>query len=198
MKTMQNFVDQLTGPELYDRIVEQLCQHIEGFQEDHSRYLAAIHRLKEALGDPVDQVISAIERRISSDLFFAGSLGLKMNWDHFVDPMTPNCTWPQVDYSDYLREDLAHSLPTYRHTEGLLSSFYHSLTAQQKEIYGAVTEYESCLLTFGPKLAHYYGYLLGNTLLYRVVPGYRPDHTLTMKYKTALENYFGCRFLPVA
>ena len=57
------------------------------------------------------------------------------------------------------------------------------------EEYG--TEYICYLETVGPKLAHYYGYLLGNAMLHRVIPGYQPDLALTLGYFTMLKNYFG-------
>lgn len=202
MKTMQNFVEQLTSPKIVDALVEQLLEHMEDFREDHHRYLTAISRLKSALGDHmaplVDNVVAAIHRRTASDLIFAGALGLKMNLDHFQNPMSPNCTWPQIDFNDYLRENIAHSLPEYQLTETILSDFYNSLTPEQREIYCAITEYASHLETVGPKLAHYYGYLLGDTLLYNIVPGYHPDRVLTMNYNTMLEDYFGKYFLPIA
>lgn len=197
MKTMQDFVNQLTSPEIADALVDQLLEHVDGFREDHCRYLSAVNQLKAERGDAVDDAVTAIRRRTASVLSFAGALGLKMNWDHFTNPMAPNCTWPQVDYKDYLREDLARSLPDYLLADAVLSNFYHSLTTQQRETYAAITEYEDHLLTAGPKLAHYYGYLLGNSLLNYLVPGYRPDAALTMKYNAMLSDYFGKLFLPI-
>jgi len=192
MKTIQNFVEELTGQEIVDTLVELLLKHIDGFQDDHHRYLTAVNRLKAELTAPaVDGVISAIHRRISSDLLFSAFLGLKMNWEHFINPMAPNCTWPQVDFDDYLQENVAHSLPVYKLTEATLANFYNSLSEQQKEIYLAITEYESYFETSGPKLAHYYGYLLGNTLLPLIIPGYQPDSVLNMRYTAMLEGYWG-------
>ena len=107
MKTMQNFVEHLTGQGIVDALVEQMLQHIEGFREDHDRYLSAVSKLKVELGDPVDKVVTAICERTASDLLFAGFLGFRMNWEHFQNPVTPNCTWPQVDYNDYLQENIA-------------------------------------------------------------------------------------------
>lgn len=198
MKTMQNFVEQLTGPGIVDALVEQMLEHIDGFRAEHNRYLSAVKHLKAELGNAIDKVVVAIQKRTASGLFLAGFLGLKMNWDHFVNPMAPNCTWQQVEYNDYLREDLARSLPEYQLADTVLSNFCHSLTAQQQKTYNAITEYENHLLTVGPKLAHYYGYLLGNTLLCHLIPGYRPDTVLTIKYNTMLTDYFGKHFLPIA
>lgn len=195
MKTMQNFVEQLTGPGIVDALVEQMLQHIEGFREDHDRYLSAVNKLKAELGDSVDKVVTAIRERTASDLLFAGFLGFKMNWEHFQNPMTPNCTWPQVDYNDYLQENIAHSLPDYQLADAVLSDFYRSLTTRQQETYTAIMEYETHLATVAPKLAHYYGYLLGNELLPRVVPGYHTDAVLTIRYTDMLNRYFGKPFL---
>lgn len=197
MKTMQDFVNQLTGPEIVDALVDQLLEHVEGFREDHRRYLSAANQLKAELGDTVDDAVAAIRRRTATVLFFTGVLGLKINWDHFVNPMAPNCTWPQVDYKDYLREDLARNLPECQLANTVLSDFYHSLTTKQQEIYAAIMEYENHLLTAGPKLAHYYGYLLGNSLLNHLIPGYRPDTALSIKYNAMLSDYFGKPFLPI-
>lgn len=197
MKIIQTLVEQLTGSEMVNAFVEQMLEHIDGFRAEHNRYLSAVDKLKAEVGDTMDDVVSAIHKRTATVLFLAGFLGLKMNWDHFVNPMTPNCTWPQVDYKDYLREDLSHSLPEYQLADAFLSNFFHSLTAAQQKTYDAIMEYEDHLLTAGPKLAHYYGYLLGNTLLYHLIPGYHPDTVLTIQYNTMLDAYFNTHFLPI-
>ena len=198
MKTIQTLVGQLTGPAIVDDFVEQMLEHVDGFRSEHNRYLSAVKALKTELGDIAIEADSAICKRTASVLFLAGFLGLKMNWDHFINPLTPNCTWPQVDYNDYLREDLASCLPEYQLADSFLSDFFLSLTAEQRKTYDAIMEYEDHLLTAGPKLAHYYGYLLGNTLLYHLIPGYRPDTVLTIQYNTMLTDYFGKPFLPIA
>ena len=41
------------------------------------------------------------------------------------------------------------------------------------------------------KLAHYYGYLAGNELLYFLIPGYHADTVLDIRYSHMLEQYFG-------
>ena len=66
-----------------------------------------------------------------------------------------------------------------------------TLTEKQKETYEAVNTYTSHLETVGPKLAHYYGYLLGNELLPWVIPGYHADSVLTIRYTDMLRQYFG-------
>ena len=67
------------------------------------------------------------------------------------------------------------------------------LTAALKERspMDAVKEYRATLETAGMRLAHYWGYLLGNDILPRCIPGYRPDITLDLRYRRMLETHFG-------
>lgn len=193
MITTQEILEQLAGQKTADALVETMLTQIDDFRESHDHYTSAIRQLRQELGACVDEVTGAIDRQAASALFFSGVLGLKMNLDHFTNPMSPNCTWPQVDYGDYLRETTAHSLPVYRQAEAVLSDFRQRLTREQAEQFEAVSEYISHLETVGPKLAHYYGYRLGNDLLPLLVPGYHPDMALTIQYTTMLEHYFGKR-----
>lgn len=191
MKAIQDFLSQLTGGTAANAFVEQMLAHIEGFREGRERYLLAIGQLG------AEQVDAAITKRFTADILFAAFLGLQMNLEHFKNPISPNCTWPQLDYNDYLREDLAHSLPDYLEADQVLTAFCSSLTEEQDELRDAIMDYDSYLVTYGPKLAHYYGYLLGNTLLRWLVPGYREDAALTYKYNMMLGKYFGKFFLPI-
>lgn len=43
------------------------------------------------------------------------------------------------------------------------------------------------------KLAHYYGYLMGNELLMHCIPGYHRDTVLDIQYTRMMEQYFGQR-----
>ena len=42
-----------------------------------------------------------------------------------------------------------------------------------------------------PKLAHYYGYQMGNTLLRLIVPSYHDDPSVDLRYARILEDCFG-------
>lgn len=196
MKMIQDFAHQLISPDLAEVLTDHMRTHMEDFRTSHHRYLTAINKLRPELGSAVDAVISAVNQRAASDILFSAALGLKMNWEHFFNPMTPNCTWKQVDFNDYLQETVAHSLPPYREAEQVLTDFYQSLNPRQRKLYQAITEYESHIVTVAPKLAHYYGFLLGNRIFDRIIPGYRADLALTVRYNTMLTDYFGERFLP--
>lgn len=189
MLTMRTILEQLTGRYIAESFVQLMVEESEDFAADHRRYTDAIDALRKELGDVVQEETDAIGLQCASDLLFSGLLGLKANLDNFIDPVARN--FLDVDSEVYLREETAHRLPEYERAQKIRDRFYSLLTPAQKEIYENVITYNSHLETIGPKLAHYYGYLLGNELLPRVVPGYHSDPVLTMRYTAMLEGYWG-------
>lgn len=193
MITMQAVLNQLTGKGIVDALVTVMAENFEDFAEDQKRYLDTMGALQEELADgglpSVKDEMEAIERQIASDLFFSGLLGIKANLDNFIDPIARN--FLQVDPETYLREDTAHRLPEYVHAAQTRERFYALLSPRQKEQYAHVITYVCHLQTVGPKLAHYYGYVLGNHLLPRVVPGYHPDAVQTAQYGARMDKFLG-------
>lgn len=189
MLTMKTIWEKLTGPYMVEAFVQRLVNESEDFAEDYQRYIDAIDALRTELGDAVTDEINAIEQQCISDLVFSCWLGLKANLDNFMDPVARN--FLDADFEVYLREETAHRLPEYERAQDKRDQFYSLLTPVQKETYEDVITYTSYLKTVGPKLAHYYGYMLGNGFLRRVVPGYHPDPILTIRYTAMLEDYFG-------
>lgn len=192
MTTMQDVVEQLTGDRIVDALIQTMSEKFEDFSEAKTRYEDAMCILKSELGaDTVPSVEDdedAIQKQIASDLFFSGILGLKANLDHFINPIAQN--FLDVDTETYLRENTAHRLPEYEKAQQVHNRFYAQLSSEQRKVYEDAITYISHLETTGPKLAHYYGYLLGNELLPRIVPGYHSDDVLTIKYRMMLRDFF--------
>ena len=183
----------LEGKKIVQEFTRFLGEHFGSFADVHKRYLAAADALRKELGadtsPSVDDMLDAIDKQTASNLLFSGALGLKSNMDHFMDPMAR--TVLDVDFPVFLREATALRLPEYVRAQDTIDAFSSSLTPAQKEVFEDVIAYIAFLETTGPKLAHYYGYILGNDLLYRVVPGYHQDDVLTMQYSAMLRKYFG-------
>lgn len=195
MISKMQFMDSLIGKPIVDALIQTLYNQMEDFPAIYQAYLDAIERLRTELGpeakNEIKKYVTAIEQMCASNLYYAGTQGLKMNYDHFINPMTPNCTWPQVDYDDYLRPYIAESLPLYQTAYRFKEKFEKQLPEHIESVIEAVTSFESALECGGVKLAHYYGYLMGNELLYHCVPGYHPDMVLDLRYTQMLEQYFG-------
>ena len=189
MITTQTVLEQLTGEAIVEALVETLSQNFEDFAAAKKQCGQALDRLREEIGDAAQAEMTAIGQQTASNLLFSGFLGLKANLDHFLDPVARN--FLDVDTETYLRENTARWLPAYCQAQETRKRFYAALTPAQKKLYEDITAYVSYLETAGPKLAHYFGYLLGNDLLPRIIPGYHPDPALTTQYQMMLEMYFG-------
>ena len=191
-KTIREY---LTSHYIVQAFVQWMAEESEDFSADHQRYIDAIDALRKELGEAVTDEINAIEQQCASNLLFSGFLGIKANLDNFIDPVAKN--FLDVDFEVYLREETAHRLPEYVDAQKNRERFYSQLTSAQREIYEDVSTYTSHLETLGPKLAHYLGYLIGNELLPRIIPGYYVDSVLAIKYNTLLAKYMEKHFLPL-
>lgn len=193
MITMQTAMDQLTGKGIVDALIAVMIESFEDFAQDRKQYLKTMYALEQELGKEVSPCVQedmdAIDRQTASDLLFSGLLGFKANLDHYIDPVARS--FLDVDFEVFLREEVAHSLPEYKHAQQIRDRFYALLSPEQKDRYADAITYATHLETTGPKLAHYYGYLLGNEILPRVVPGYHVDTTQTEQYGRMLGQYLG-------
>ena len=197
MISKMQFMNSVLGKPIVDAVVQTLYNQSNDFPAIYEAYLAAVEKMHAVLGPDakheIQKYVTAIEQMASSNLYYAGMQGLKMNYDHFVNPMTPNCTWPQVDYDDYLRPHMADQLPLYETAYRFKQKFEKQLPEELREAEEAVCSYETALECSGMKLAHYYGYLMGNELLCHCIPGYYRDMVLDIKYTHMIEGYFGRR-----
>lgn len=197
MISKMQFMNSLVGKPVVDAAVQTLYNQSDDFPKIYQAFLDAIDKLHAELGPDakyeIRKYVAAIEQMCASNLCYCGTQGLKMNYDHFINPMAPNCTWPQVDFDDYLRPHMAESLPLYEAAYRLKEKFEKSLPDGLEEITDAVREYEVALECSGNKLAHYFGYLMGNELFTHCIPGYHPDTVLDITYAHMIEKYFGKR-----
>ena len=193
MLILKDLLNQFSSEEIYDSLIHIMENHFRDFPEVQIKYQQAMDALQKDLGAaPVAKEKEAIRQGIASTLFFSGWLGLQANLNYYLDPIAGNFlnTEPEL----YLQEKASRKLPEYETAQEIRKQFYSGLTDAQRLIYEDVTEYICYLETAGPKLAHYYGYLLGNAMLHRVVPGYQPDMAMTLRYAMMLENHFGADF----
>lgn len=193
--TVNKVIDQLTGKWIVRELEEYLEENFDDFPAIRKQYKEAIEQLRKdtesgALPN-VDDLVEAIEKQTVSNLFFSGVLGLKSNLDHFKDPMAR--TVLDVDFEVYLHENTARRLPEYEKARKVIDDFFATLSPAQKELFDAVIEYIAYLETTGPKLAHYYGYIIGDDVLTKIIPGYFLDDVFTMQYQSMLECYWGFR-----
>ena len=193
MLSLQSILNQFSNAEIYESLVHTMEKQFHDFPEVHHSYLLAMETLQTELGEQaVANEQKAIRQEIVSTLLFSGFLGIQANFKHFMDPVAGDFLHAEPEI--YLRENLAKTLPEYEAAQKRRKQFYSCLNNAQKKSYEAVTQYVCYLETVGPKLAHYYGFILGNNLLQRVVPAYQPDIAFTLRYCMLLEKFFGTQF----
>ena len=190
LKDLRNL---FSNEEIYDSLIHVLENHFRDFPEVQKKFQQAMDVLQKDLGAaPIAKEKEEIRQRIASTLFFSGWLGFQANLNYYLDPVAGN--FLNIEPEIYLQEKASRQLPEYEAAQEVRKQFYAGLTDLQRRIYEDVSEYICYLETAGPKLAHYYGYLLGNALLHRVVPSYQPDMAMTLRYAMMLENHFGADF----
>jgi len=192
MLSVNTFFEKISYKKIVASLVEVMAVSFEDFAADQARFKETIAWLEKELAEvtpAVTELLESVDQRIGSMVLFSCFLGLKANWDHFIDPI--GRTFLDVDAETYLREDMAKRLPDYQNAGCVQEQFYAVLSPAQQDLYEDVTAYISHLETVGPKLAHYYGYLLGNQLFPHIIPGYGVDAQLTSRYQCMLEKYLG-------
>lgn len=193
MLSLNTFLGKISYKEIVASIVDVMATNFEDFAADLMRFKETISLLEGQLGEDASPSVTdeteAIEQRIGSVVLFSYFLGLKANLKHFIDPV--GRAFLDVDAEVYLREDMARRLPDYLNAERVQEQFYATLSPAQRDCYEDIITYISHLETVGPKLAHYYGYMLGNQLFPRIIPSYNADTQLTLRYQHMLKNYLG-------
>ncbi len=193
MISVNTFFEKISYREIVATLVDVMAENFEDFATDRDRFNETITLLAKELKDgsspSVSDMVDAIDQQIGSRLLFSCFLGLKANFDHFIDPI--GRTFLDVDTEVYLRENIAKHFPDYKKARRVQEQFYAALSPKQQDKYEDISIYISHLETVGPKLAHYYGYVLGNQLFPRVIPGYVADYQLTLRYRHLLKNHLG-------
>ena len=193
MIAVTTFFEKISYRQIVAALEAAMADNFEEFTADQTRFQESIASLEDApekgATPSASDVVDAIYQQIGSSLLFSCFLGLKANLDHFMDPVSR--TFLDVDPEIYLREDMAKRFPDYIQAQQVQDQFYAALSSGQQ--HEDITAYTSHLETVGPKLAHYYGYVLGNQLFPHVIPGYVADPQLTLRYRHTLEEYLGVR-----
>ncbi len=193
MLSVNTFFEKISYKEVVASLVDVMAENFEDFATDLARFKETLSLLKNELGEgfspSVSQELEAIDQQIGSVVLFSCFLGLKANLDHFIDPI--GRTFLDVDAETYLREDMAKRLSDYKNAQRIQEQFYAALSPAQQDRYEDITAYICHLETVGPKLAHYYGYMLGNKLFPHIIPGYGENTQFTSRYQCMLGNYLG-------
>ena len=196
MITLETIMEQLTGGKIAAELIQYMVDQSEDFATAKERYDNAMQTLRNELGTEFAPLIAeaeqAIETQMISGLLYSSFLGIKGNLENFVNPVSRN--FLEVDPDRYLHTSTAHTLPAFIKGEHMLERFFASVPSAYDSQCEDIRDYISFLETICPKLAHYYGYLLGNSILCWIIPGYHADMAQTIQYRIMLRQYLGVDF----
>ena len=195
MYTVKSVMTQLTDPEVVLQNVGETLRKIDPeFAKEERQYFQAVDALEAAIGDSispsVSEYIAAEEQKICAELVYVAWLGFQQNLACFQNPI--NTMFLKMDYEDFHREQSMHTLPEVRKALQTINAFYEvlrELPEERRSLTEGITEYMSYMQTVGYKLAHYFGFILGDQFLHHVIPGYSNDSVTQMRYEWDLRKY---------
>lgn len=180
---------------------DEMCEFLECNTDDYKRfrdgYKMSVDMIRKELIDRVpyaDELPALIDTQIQSELVYAFYLGMTANIEHFRNPKENN--FLNKDFDDILKEGSLYLLPDYMAAQEKLGEFYRSIPSEYRRLKDEIIEYSCYLETYGPKIAHYCGYIFGNRFFLCTEPGYVPDMAYTYQYHGMVEEYLNIR-LPI-
>lgn len=192
MRTIESVMRQLTDTKTIMQDVRDALRTIDAaYPAEEEKFLQAASRLHEKLEDTtspsVSEFLAAMEYEFICGMIYEGWLGLKLRYDCYCNPMKSQ--FLKQDYEDILCERMLHALPAAHSSLHTISAFNRQNAASNDIDLDDISDYYAYLRTVGYKLAHYFGFRLGDDLLYFLLPGYTGDRTLSSQYSIALKNY---------
>lgn len=194
MKSIAEFISkpQFIDSLLIEELKRYLSERCNDYAEAEKQYLKRLQEF-EGTGDAsktiIREAIELREKSIAASMLFAGHLGFLANKDNSERNFRSPSQFDEPE--EYLNESVMRSMPVSVQTASKLRSVYETMTEEQKTIYEALVSYFVLLEDHGTKLAHFYGYMLANHLLYKMIPGYAEDELQTQRYTKKLSSYLG-------
>ena len=198
----KNFTEVITKPQFIDsllieelkRYLSERCSDYAEAKKEYTKNLRSFEGTSDTSKMIINEVIELREKSIAASMLFAGHLGFQANIDNFVKNSLSPVQFDEPE--QYLNEFVMRNMPISVQTASKLRSVYEAITEEQKAIYEDLASYFILLEDHGTKLAHFYGYMLANHWLYKMIPGYVEDQFQTHRYAKNISTYLGIDVLP--
>lgn len=185
MKLIDDIFSKITNPDTTLVQMESLLSRLDpNYEAIHKSYLSAVDALTAIDPEQTRSYLHEADTAFTQELLFLFFHGLQMNAACFYNPV--NAKILEMDFEAIHHEYQMKSLP------GITQAQMQASAAAQylpEERLLPVRDYFAYRETVGWKLAHFFGYLLGNRLLYHLIPGYVQDEATTLYYKRMLSDY---------
>ena len=136
----------------------------------------------------INNVLTCEKNRMDVNLAFLFWLGVFQNLACYLNPSASS--FIDLDFEDIHLESYMNSLKEAELLDISCHSLILAISPEKYETLDFISSYYCYLETFGYKIAHFMGFLLGNNILNRVYSGYTPNVKLTKKYASMLQLFF--------
>lgn len=182
------FIDSLLIEEL-KRYLSERCSDYAEAEKKYLRRVREFESTEENAETLINGIIMQHEKTIAACMLFAGYRGFEANKETFQKNKGSFSQFYEPE--QYLNERVMKSMPIPVQTTIELRKAYGTMTEEQKTIYDDIINFFILLDDHATKLAHFYGYMLANHLLYKMIPGYVVDQVQTQRYTEKLSTYLG-------
>ena len=192
MKTIESTLAQLNSKSFVEDLRKVLREKDREFLPVEAKFQEAFRDLTARIGrNAANELVSAWDLQICSDLVYAGYLGFQANLHNFHNPVASQFT--RLDYETFLREHIMQTMPYRNEAEAAAAAIQEAYEEVLNEYEDAIRSYYVYLEVTGPKLAHFWGYRFANQFLPWVEPGYVSDGAQTSMYALELHRDLGFR-----
>ena len=192
MRTIESILSLLTDLSIVEDLRRVLWEKDREFLPVEAKFKKAVHDRTTRIGKTTtEELMTAWDRQICSDLVYAGYLGFQANLHNFHNPVASQFT--RLDYETFLREHIMQTMPYRNEAEAAATAIQEAYEEALNEYEDAIRCYYVYLEVAGPKLAHFWGYRFANQFLPWVEPGYAIDGAQTSMYALELHRDLGFR-----
>ena len=192
MKTIESTLAMITDLSIVEDLRKVLWENDREFLPVEAKFQEAVRDLSTRIGkEATQELMTALDRQICSDLVYAGYLGFQANLHNFHNPVASQFT--RLDYETFLREHIMQTMPYRNEAETAAAAIQEAYEEDLNEYEDAIRSYYVYLEVTGPKLAHFWGYRFANQFLPWVEPGYVSDGAQTSMYALELHRDLGFR-----
>ena len=164
MKTIESTLSQLTDLSIVENLRKVLREKDQEFLPVEAKFQDAMRDLAARIGkNATNELVTAWDRQICSDLVYAGYLGFQANLLNFHNPVASQFT--RLDYETFLREHIMQTMPYRNEAEAAAVAIQEAYMEALNEYEDAIRSYYVYLEVTGPKLAHFWGYRFANQFL---------------------------------
>ena len=192
MKTIESTLAMLTDLSIVEDLRKVLREKDREFLPVEAKFREALRDLATRIGkNATNELVTAWDRQICSDLVYAGFLGFQANLHNFHNPVASQFT--ALDYETFLREHIMQTMPYRNEAKTAATAIQEAYEEALNEYEDAIRSYYVYLEVTDPKLAHFWGYRFANQFLPWVEPGYVSDGAQTSMYALELHRDLGFR-----